>query len=148
MSEIIPGLYIGNFAESKSLAFLTKAGITHILAVAWELPPAFPAKFTYKHINLSDKPAFPIQKHLAEAVEFISHSMSTGGRVFVHCYAGISRSSSCVIAYLMTSRKLSYAEALTLCKLSRPQVQPNKGFAAVLQVFQPPPQTPNLTMED
>ena len=44
-------------------------------------------------------------------------------------YAGVSRSTSCVIAYLMKERKMGFFEALQLTRARRPIICPNMGFA-------------------
>lgn len=46
----------------------------------------------------------------------------------IFSYAGISRSSSCVIAYLMKERGFSYSGALYSVRLKRPIICPNVGF--------------------
>lgn len=50
------------------------------------------------------------------------------GNVLVHCFAGISRSSSGIIAYLMNKYGQTFTEALAYCKAKRPIVDPNPGF--------------------
>ena len=37
MSEIIPGLFIGNMADARNLNVLKRNGITHILCAAGEI---------------------------------------------------------------------------------------------------------------
>lgn len=51
-----------------------------------------------------------------------------GGKVFVHCFAGRSRSSTSVIAYLMQETGMSLNSAFKLVKRRRPIVYPNPGF--------------------
>lgn len=48
--------------------------------------------------------------------------------MLVHCYAGVSRSSSFVIAYLMMAKQLNMFQAMSLVKLKRPVIFPNPGF--------------------
>ena len=122
MSEIIDGLYIGSFADAKSKKFLQQSRITHVLSAAWELNPAFPGQYEYLHIKMSDKPTFDLNLHLDCALEFIQNALNNDGRVLVHCYAGISRSASIVVAYLIRYNSLTLAEALSLCKQKRTQV--------------------------
>jgi len=60
---------------------------------------------------------------------------STGG-VLVHCYAGVSRSTTIVLAYLMARRGMRLAEALALVKAARPAVCPNQGFMEQLRHYE------------
>jgi protein-tyrosine phosphatase len=41
------------------------------------------------------------------------------GKVFVHCFAGISRSATCVIAFLIDQRYMNFEEALLFVKRKR-----------------------------
>lgn len=59
------------------------------------------------------------------------------GVVLVHCNAGVSRSSSVVIGYLMLRNKLPFEEAHRQVKTARPAVRPNPGFYRQLQLYEP-----------
>lgn len=50
------------------------------------------------------------------------------GSVLVHCAAGVSRSASIVIAYLMRNNGMNYTEAYALVKNKRFVICPNHGF--------------------
>ncbi|KAK2963370.1 putative Dual specificity phosphatase, catalytic domain containing protein [Blattamonas nauphoetae] len=58
-----------------------------------------------------------------------------GIRVFVHCYVGMSRSASVVIAFLIRKYRLSPINALRMCKIQRNIVRPNDGFVRQLCQF-------------
>ena len=59
-----------------------------------------------------------------------------GNNILVHCLAGISRSVSIIIAYLMIVEKLTYNQALDSIRQIRPEVNPNPGFAYQLRLCQ------------
>lgn len=59
-----------------------------------------------------------------------------GGRVFVHCHAGISRSATVCIAYVMLTRGLSAHEAYQFVKSKRPIISPNLSFMGQLIQFE------------
>ena len=61
--------------------------------------------------------------------------LETGGAVLVHCYHGVSRSASIVLAYLMKSRDIDLDEALAIVTQKRPIVCPNDGFLMQLRLF-------------
>ena len=67
-------------------------------------------------------------KHFAPSVRFIKEALENGGSVFVHCYAGVSRSATMVIAYLMQEHNMNMYQAISLTKAKRPVVFPNPGF--------------------
>jgi protein-tyrosine phosphatase len=51
-----------------------------------------------------------------------------GGRVYVHCVQGISRSATLIIAYLIYYEKMNYKKALELVQARREVANPNFSF--------------------
>jgi len=49
------------------------------------------------------------------------------GSVLVNCQKGLSRSSTCVLAFLMLKRNMTAVAALAMVRASR-DVRPNNGF--------------------
>ena len=49
------------------------------------------------------------------------------GKVLVHCLVGVSRSATCVLAYLMICRKMSAVDAIRTVRMRR-DIHPNDGF--------------------
>lgn len=56
--------------------------------------------------------------------------------VLVHCLAGVSRSVTFTLAYLMHSRMLSFEEAFALVRLRKPDISPNFHFLRQLHAFE------------
>ena len=56
-------------------------------------------------------------------------------KILFHCFAGVSRSSTFAIAYLMVKYKLNVNEALNMVKSKRQMIQPNYGFIEALNDF-------------
>lgn len=63
-------------------------------------------KVFHHQIKIDDSPFENISHHFTKCIEFISKHRKSGN-VFVHCAAGISRSATIVIAYLMKLKKYS-----------------------------------------
>ena len=53
-----------------------------------------------------------------------------------HCNAGVSRSVSVVVAYLMSHHSMTYEAALNAVRQIRPAAKPNDGFVKQLQNYQ------------
>jgi dual specificity MAP kinase phosphatase len=58
------------------------------------------------------------------------------GKVLVHCQAGISRSPTIVIAYLMKIKNLTHDSAYHLVKSKRGIIEPNIFFVSQLFDFE------------
>lgn len=128
MSSITPNIYIGSINEAKNKFWLKQHGITHIVNASIEIPNYFPNNFTYLRLNLFDIPQQKIYQALEPSYRFMDNAISKEGKVLVHCHAGVSRSTSIVLYYLMKKDKMSLPEALNYVKVRRPRVNPNQGF--------------------
>jgi protein-tyrosine phosphatase len=131
IDKITDKVYLGNFDAAKFIKNLKQLGITHILICGFFLPEFFPDDFSYKTIEMEDSSEENIMRYFKESIHFIENSSKT----FVHCRAGISRSSSIVIAYIMWSHKKSFSDAKKFVKNKRNCISPNYGFKDQLQDF-------------
>ncbi len=77
-----------------------------------------------------------ISLHFFAVYEIISRALSENKNVIVHCAAGMSRSPSLVIAYLMIENRWCYEEAYNYVKNKRPIVEPNIGFVKQLKALE------------
>jgi len=127
MSRIASNLYLGSDEQAQSLHWLKSKGITDVINCAKELPNYFPKHFNYFRLDWDDTPDQFIKKKIEEAHSFVKEK-SANARVFVHCYAGISRSSSVIIYFLMREHNMTFSQALHYVKQRRPIVDPNPGF--------------------
>ena len=130
ISEIIEGkLYLGNDDQAQFKDDLLKYKITHILVCGSELDKHFPKDFTYEHFKIEDLTEQDLKPYFKKAINFIEN----GACVYVHCRAGVSRSPSFVIAYIMFKNKIGFEEAFQLVKKKRNQINPNQGFQSNLR---------------
>lgn len=134
MNKILPGLYLGNFIDAKDLDQLSQHKITHIVSIHESSQPFIPG-IAYLRIVLPDIPEANIKKHFKECIHFIHSCRLRGGNCLVHCLAGVSRSTTIVLAYIMAVTQLSWREALEGVKAVRPVANPNPGFRQQLEEY-------------
>jgi hypothetical protein len=73
---------------------------------------------------------------LRRVVEFIEKERRAGRTVFVHCLAGVNRSATATVAYLMREHSWDRDRALAFVRSKRPQVQPNPTMMELLAEFE------------
>jgi protein-tyrosine phosphatase len=132
--RVAPGLFIGSLGAAKNLPALHKEGVTHILNASPIVPCYHRRHFRYKVVSVYDDAQEDISQHFEEANKYIAKGRQKGG-VLVHCYAGMSRSATFVLAYLVACEGMSLATAMHATKLARPCIAPNSGFMTQLVLF-------------
>jgi len=133
---IIPGLYLGAESHAKHEYMLTRLGITHILGIHENAKRHFPQSFDYCLFNLKDRQESDISKLFSDAHSFIRKAHENQGIVFVHCWAGMSRSATLVITYLMQLEKISFNEAYKRVAMVKPDIRPNEGFVFQMRQYE------------
>ena len=138
-SENAGAIHLGNWEVVKNADYLQKNEIKFILSAI----PEFLADFKYlknkdiiqKVINAKDEGNWNMLSQLDEAADFINQSRSKGN-VLVHCAAGISRSTTCLIAYYIKYKEMTMEAALSKIKTRRSIVCPNVGFQKQLKMYE------------
>mmetsp|Transcript_2051 Transcript_2051/g.5687 ORF Transcript_2051/g.5687 Transcript_2051/m.5687 type:complete len:238 (-) Transcript_2051:26-739(-) len=93
-------------------------------------------KERYLHLNLIDHPAAPCEHYFDAVADFVQSGAKRGEKTLIHCAAGVSRSSTMVIAYLIKYQDLTLDAALARVREARPSAKPNEGFFVKLMRFQ------------
>jgi len=139
--EVFPGILVGDKGAACNRFYLCKLGVTHVLNAAEgqrngtvDTSKDFyePWGITYKGLKLLDVPQTNIALHFNDVTMFIDEALEAGGKVLVNCEMGMSRSSTCVLAYLMLRHEMTAIEALSKVRKHR-YVRPNKGFLRQLE---------------
>ncbi|KAI8041230.1 hypothetical protein M5D96_005484 [Drosophila gunungcola] len=137
--EIIPGLlFLGNASHSCDSNALQKYNIKYVLNVTPDLPNEFEKSgiIKYLQIPITDHYSQDLAMHFPDAIQFIEEARSANSAVLVHCLAGVSRSVTVTLAYLMHTRGLSLNDAFTMVRDRKPDVSPNFHFMQQLQSFE------------
>uniref|UniRef100_A0A3P9HW13 Dual specificity phosphatase 19b n=1 Tax=Oryzias latipes TaxID=8090 RepID=A0A3P9HW13_ORYLA len=131
-----PFLLLGSQDAAHDIDTLQRFKVSHVLNVAYGVSNLFPHQMVYKTIQILDLPDTDITSYLKESSTFIDQAKEQDGVVLVHCNAGVSRSPSVVIGYLMIREGLSFDDAFSQVKQARPSSRPNSGFYQQLQNYE------------
>ncbi|KAI4809472.1 hypothetical protein KUCAC02_018351 [Chaenocephalus aceratus] len=135
INKVLPDLYLGNFKDARDREQLARNNITHILSIHDSAAPIL-QEMTYLCISAADLPTQNLTQHFKQSIMFMHESRLKGEGCLVHCLAGVSRSVTLVVAYIMTVTGLGWQEALAAVKVVRPCAGPNRGFQHQLQEFE------------
>jgi len=133
-SEIVEKqLYLSSYQVASDLETLKRHEITHVVNTAGDVCESkYPDHFQYLTFYLKDINSEDIQLLFYKTIEWINAATSRGGRVLVHCHAGVSRSSTIILSYIMWRFKLSFEQAHDRVRKVRPICNPNTGFTCQL----------------
>jgi protein-tyrosine phosphatase len=148
-SQITDNIFIGN-AYSVIGCYRTKENdILDILNIKtvisalteWEYEDYIIEKEDFIDIDwhrliMDDDEEEKISQYFFDVYSIIRKSLSENKKVMVHCAAGMSRSPTLVIAYLMIENGWGFNEAFKYVKNRRDIVDPNDGFVKQLKALE------------
>jgi predicted protein tyrosine phosphatase len=118
MTEILPGLFIGDRENAADAKWLKQNRITVLINCTKTLP--FPDNAGLIHVlrvsvrdNLETSEIEKMRKYLVPVSDKIAEWLPNHN-ILVHCYAGRQRSSSIILAYLIRYGELTLDEAIRL----------------------------------
>ncbi|KAL5021455.1 hypothetical protein ScPMuIL_000610 [Solemya velum] len=142
-NEVYPNIFLGNQSLAKNKEQLRDIGITHIVNCAQG------TKFNqvntdanfYKDVRIDflglkaiDIATFNMMQFFKLAADFIDKSLKSGGKVYVHCVSGISRSATIVLTYLMLKCDKCLMDSVKIVREKR-NIFPNDGFIKQLCIL-------------
>uniref|UniRef100_A0A914HWM3 protein-tyrosine-phosphatase n=2 Tax=Globodera rostochiensis TaxID=31243 RepID=A0A914HWM3_GLORO len=90
----------------------------------------------FLRIPIKDSYCAKLLPHFDAAFKFIEEARKTGDKVLVHCLAGISRSPTLAIAYVMRAKQIVSDEAYKFVKNLRLSISPNFNFLGQLMEYE------------
>ena len=148
ISQITRNLYLGNVSASLDPQTLQEHGVTAIVSVIqdryswWTRPQnaAIVPPEAHLFVPCQDSPKMQILQELGRICDFIDKGLVSedgerAGTVFVHCEAGMSRSATVVVAYLMRTRRKGLQTTLNLVHTQR-AIAPSNNFMEQLKVWE------------
>ena len=135
-SKILNWCYLGSYQNACNYADLKDLKINYVLNCAAECQNKNFPEINYFQVKVNDFPNFNISLFFNKTNEFINKAKLSGGNILIHCQLGISRSTTCLIAYMIKNMGYSTVTAMQFIKNKRPQIMPNFGFLQQLKNYE------------
>ncbi len=134
--QVTPQLYVGSQFNALGKRMLERQGINSCVNLRIERDDAVLglALNQYLYLPTIDDDA-PTMEHINQGVDFIHNVIQSGGKVYIHCGAGVGRAPTMAAAYLIAN---GYAldEALALLRKARPFITITAPQMAQLQQYE------------
>jgi len=143
LSKVTETLYLGSERDIRRLTAtdVSKIGVKKILSVQQSAiepkncdNPEILEHLNLLHVQATDVTSTNLIDQFDNCIDFID-SMD-GATTIVHCQAGISRSATICMAYLMRKRGYNLDEAFEYLKKCRECIGPNFGFLGQLKLYE------------
>lgn len=136
-AEIVEGIWLGDASDAMDADTLNQHGIDSVVNCAEKhtltCAEYYPNGWRYLGLDCDDTASYDIiGKHLDEFTDFMDECVVNKRKVLVHCAAGINRSATLLIAYLVRRRGMSLIDAISLCHVKRPIILTNEAFVMSL----------------
>lgn len=140
IAQITPNVWLCGIANIKE-ENLRDLDITHVLNTAEELedfkyPVIDGVSLSVRHITMRDSEDENLLHYLDNCVDHVHDIVKSGGNILVHCIAGVSRSASVCIAYLVKYQNTSLRKAYFHVLHRRSCIFPNFGFWRQLVIYE------------
>jgi hypothetical protein len=118
--KVQPNLLVGSQFSQKGKVILEQYGVSAVVNLRKEYDDITKGVWAKKYCYLPtvDDTA-PAMDHLWQGIRFIDEEIKNGGRVYIHCGAGIGRAPTMAAAYLM-HQGTTLDDALKKIKKVRP----------------------------
>eukprot|EP01061_Rhynchopus_euleeides_P006137 TRINITY_DN15214_c0_g1_i1.p1 TRINITY_DN15214_c0_g1~~TRINITY_DN15214_c0_g1_i1.p1 ORF type:complete len:395 (+),score=114.13 TRINITY_DN15214_c0_g1_i1:35-1219(+) len=133
--SVLPGLYLGSLRTAQNSEVFRNLNITHVVTCGRHMQTQVPEGVNHLCVEVDDTESDDLLSHFEESVNFITEALSQG-TVLIHCFAGVSRSATVCVAYLIKQKQMGAEQAIALVKEHRPSINPNPSFRAQLLKYE------------
>ncbi|XP_003744513.1 dual specificity protein phosphatase 8-like [Galendromus occidentalis] len=135
--RILPFLYLGSQIDAQDCQSLRSRNIAYVLNVSATCPKAKSISETrFMRVPVEDSHTEDLVQYFDRTFTFLDKVRESSGCVLVHCSAGISRSPTVAIAYIMRHLRLSSNDAYRYVKSKRSRISPNFNFLGQLLKYE------------
>ena len=131
--EILPNIYVGNYAFALNKKLLEENKIIHILNCGNCLKNFYPKIFKYKQIPLYDSKTQNLIQYINDINNFVNEGSINNNKILIHCGEGVSRSAAVCLMYMITNKGFTYSKARETFEQKRKGCCPNNGFVSQLK---------------
>ena len=138
--HIIDNIYLSGYYIASDYDYLKKNDFTHLINCAFSSRNFNSQKFDqieYLNLIMNDDPGYLIGENLEIFIEFIEKIKQENkqSKILVHCFEGISRGPTMILAYLIWKLNISREEGYKIIKENRPCIDINLGFLFQLDTW-------------
>jgi dual specificity MAP kinase phosphatase len=136
-TRILPFLYLGSEEDAHNKELLQSHNITYELNVSNKCPkPDFIPEGRFMRIPVNDSHNEKLLPYFPQAFQFVEKVRKSNECALVHCLAGISRSPTVAIAYVMRHLRMNCEDAYRYVKSKRASIAPNFNFLGQLLEYE------------
>ena len=137
--EIVPGLWLGDRNAAKDDVWLLRNKVSAVFNITKDLPFSPRIQKQYR-IPIDDNLQADEIRNMTLWSQEIVYKMleqhTKGNVILVHCFAGMQRSAAAVAMYLITTKGMSWQQAITYIQSIRPiAFRPSPNFRDSLIEF-------------
>lgn len=140
--DLVPACILENFLflgsqDAVSRENIKKYQLTDILSIGVEVSARDidynDENIKFHFIECLDLPEAKLDTIIKQTNQIIMNVWAKNGRILIHCNAGVSRSSTICIAFMIAKLEFNFDLAFSLVKSKREYIRPNDGFMKQLQ---------------
>ena len=134
--KVLDYLFLGSLRTAQTVTVYHDLDIGYVLTTGRNLEVVVEPWMKQLVLNVDDFPEQGMIPIFEEAFRFIDEARSNKKGVLIHCFAGLSRSVTIAVAYIMHLKGMTCDEALAMVRKARPAARPNDGFLNELRQYE------------
>lgn len=135
IAQISDHLYLSSASAIKEKR-LRDLGITNVINLTLDVPVLRAKGIETLQVHIEDVPHSNLSVYFDKCADKVKQVAKKGGKTLVHCVAGVSRSATICIVYLMKYHGMKLRNAFFHVRSKRQFVRPNVGFWKQMIAFE------------
>jgi len=133
INYIIDNIYLGDCTHSEEELLII--GVSYVFNISSNYYREYKRIIEYRYPT-EDTLTQNILISFPQIIEKMKELIDKGKTIYVHCHAGISRSASVIILYLIKYHDYNFKGAFCFVRNKRSCIQPNPGFIKQLKLLE------------